>query len=85
MAAKTKLQAWGEGPTPNPEKPKEVHLRLRQSSDGVIVYAADENGVAYPSGNLVYITEQGVMRFTGVNKGLGFDIDPSGRLQDKSW
>lgn len=52
---------------------KDVYLRFKEASDGVIVCAVDESGKELPAGNLILFKHDGyIKRFQSVNPGIGF-------------
>ena len=59
------------------QKEKIVRLALKDSRDGsVLLHVVDEFGADIPGGNLLNISEDGVMFHTYVNKDIGFILDP---------
>lgn len=59
-----------------------VRLRLKPGGGCVTVEAVDENGRRVPAGNLLTFQADGTIHLVpGVNTGLGFQLDASGRIR----
>lgn len=60
-------------------KERELYLRLRETGNGVILFAVDEMGERLPRGDIVeiqvHIEGARVHFLKGVNTSIGFDLD----------
>lgn len=71
-----RLEIWEE---PKPQEPV-IKLRLVKHHDGIALCVADP--VNPPDYTLVKIYDKGtIVRMTGLPKGMGFQLDPEGRIK----
>lgn len=78
-----KLEVWNDAPK-KPETP--VRLRLFPKDGGrVSLHVVDEDGGAIDCGCIATIDPDGsIRRFQNVDPEIGFDLDPLGRVRDRS-
>lgn len=62
------------------KKDKNIYLKLKKDINGVIVVVVDKEGVEVVSGNLLNITNQGIILHDGINENLGFVLNTHKQL-----
>ena len=59
-----------------------IFLKLEESGDGVDLVAVDRDGVKLPGGLILSLDCSGLLRYRGVETGLGFPLDSDGRVKE---
>ena len=72
------LRAYRPDATPD----KVVRIDVKQSADGIVINAVDENGDIVAGGHLVKLRTTGrIWHCRNVDPDLGFDLDGNGRIK----